>query len=335
MSKVSVIIVNYNGSGLIEDCLMALENQSFKDFEVIIVDNSSIDNSPYEIQIFLRENPLASVTKLILLDRNLGFAGGNLQGLKYTNNSKYIALLNNDTEPDKNWLENLVNTMDSEPLVGICASKLIVYGTNLIDSAGDGFTTSLKGFKRGEGEDATLYNERKYVFGACAGAALYSRKMIEKIGFLDEDFFLTHEDTDLNLRSKLYGWKVLYVPEAIVFHKVSSSIGNMGDTSTYYDLRNSEFVKIKNIPFSLFLRYLPSIFLWIVYEFLIFVIKRRQAILYFKAKIDAVKMLPIMLKKRKNNMKAKRISNKDLRGTMIPGLELGFLKNKLRNLIFG
>ncbi len=334
-ARVNIIIVNYNGNGLVKGCLKALEGQSFKDFKVIIVDNNSIDNSPYEIQTFLRKSPLASVAKLIPLDRNFGFSGGNVQGLKYTNNSEYIALLNNDTEPGKNWLEHLVNAMDSKPLVGICASKLIVYGTNLIDSAGDGFSTSLKGFKRGEGENATLYNKREYVFGACAGAALYRQKMMDEVGFLDEDFFLIHEDTDLNLRAKLYGWKVLYVPEAIVFHKVSSSIGNMGDTSDYYNLRNSEFVRIKNIPFFLFLRYLPIFFLGMVYEFFHFVVKRRKTILYFKAKIDAVKMLPIMLKKRRSNMKAKRISNIDLMEIMVPGLEWGFLKNKLRSLIFG
>ena len=125
-------------------------------------------------------------------------------------------------------------------MVGICASKLIVYGTNIIDSAGDGFSTSLKGFKRGEGENATLYNKRENVFGACAGAAIYRRKMIEEIGFLDEDFFLILEDTDLNLRAQRHEWKVLYVPEAIVFHKVGYSIGNKSDKSYYYALRNNK-----------------------------------------------------------------------------------------------
>ena len=335
MSKVSVIIINYNGEGLSLGCLKALAEQALKDFEVIIVDNGSIDNSPYEIQMFLKESPLASVTKLISLDRNFGFAGGNIQGLKHTNNSEYIALLNNDTEPEKNWLEHLVNAIDSESLVGICASKLIVYGTDLIDSAGDGFSTFLKGFKRGEGEKATLYNKKEYVFGACAGAAIYRRKMIEEIGFLDEDFFLIHEDTDLNLRAQLHGWKVLYVPEAIVFHKVRSSISNKSNTAVYYSLRNSEFVRIKNIPFPLFLRYLPIFLLGMVWEFLDHV-KRRQMVLYFKAKIDVLKILPAMLKKRRCIMKVKRVSNKDLREIMTPILKLKwvFLRNKLRKPFF-
>ncbi len=225
--------------------------------------------------------------------------------------------------------------MDSDHKIGICASKLIVYGTDIIDSAGDGFSTSLKGFKRGEGEKAFLYNKREYIFGACAGAALYRRKMIEEIGFLDKDFFLIHEDTDLNLRAQLYGWKVLYVPTAIVYHKVRSTIGNMSDTAVYYTLRNTEFVRIKNIPFSLFLRCLPVFILGMVTEFLYFAIKHKHPILYFKAKLDAIKMFPVMLKKRRLNMKAKRGGYRDLKEIMTSVMEWGFLKNKLRKFIFG
>ena len=333
MSKVSVIIVNYNGNGLIQGCLKALEEQSFNDFEVIIVDNDSLDNSVYEIQKFLKESPMAAFVKLIPLDKNSGFAGGNIQGLKHTNNSEYIALLNNDAEPENNWLEVMINTMDSEYQVGICASKLIVYGNDLIDSAGDEFSSSLKGFKRGEGENITLYNEKEYVFGACAGAAIYRRKMLDEIGFLDEDFFLIHEDTDLNFRAQLCGWKVLYTPEAIVFHRVSSSVGKMSDISIYFNLRNSEFVRIKNIPFFLFLRYLPIFLLGMVLDFLNNV-KRRRMVLYFKAKINVLKMLPVMLKKRRGIMKIKRVSNKDLRKIIAPGPEWSLLKNKLKSLIF-
>ena len=151
MSRVSVIIVNYNGDGLIQGCLKTLGDQSFKDFDVIIVDNDSSDNSLCEIQKFLKQNSMAASVKLIPLDKNFGFAGGNIEGLKQTNNSEYIALLNNDAEPDKEWLGTLVSAMNDEPRVGICASKLIVYGTNIIDSAGVEFSAFLKAFNRGEG----------------------------------------------------------------------------------------------------------------------------------------------------------------------------------------
>ena len=333
MPKVSIITVNYNGKRFIIDCLKALERQSFNDYEILIIDNASSDNSLDEIERFLKASQLSSSVKLIPLNTNVGFAGGCLEGLIHAH-GEYIALLNNDTEADQKWLEELVMAMDSDSKVGICASKILVYGGNIIDSAGDGFSTSLKGFKRGEGEGVHLFNKREYIFGACAGAALYRRKMIDEIGFFDEDFFLIHEDTDLNFRAQLNGWKVLYVPTAIVYHKVRSSIGHMSDTAIYYTLRNSELVRIKNVSFSLFLRFLPEFKLGMLSEFIYFALKHGHPVLYFKAKIDAMRLLPVMLKKRSIIMKAKRVSSEGLREIMTPILEHSFLKNKLWKFIF-
>lgn len=334
MPQASLIIVNYNGREYIIDCLRALEGQLFKEFEIILIDNGSSDGSLDKIRNYSEETPLASVIRFIALDKNLGFAGGASEGLKHAH-GEYIALLNSDTEPDKKWLEELVMNMDNDPEVGICASKLVVHGTDIIDSAGDGFSTALRGFKRDEGKRNLSCKERDYIFGACAGAALYKRKMIEEIGFLDEDFFLIHEDTDLNLRAQLHGWKVLFVPTAIVYHKVRSSIGKMSPMAVYYTLRNSEFVRIKNIPLSLFLRCLPAFILGMVSEFIFFVIKHRHLPIYFKAKIDAMRMLPVMLKKRKMNLRGAKVDSKDLRKIMTPVFERSFLRNKLKKLVYG
>ncbi len=334
MSQVSVIIINYNGKKLIGGCLKALERQSFKDFEVIIVDNGSSDSSLCEIQKFLKESPIAPLVKLVPLDENFGFTGGNIVGLNNANNSLYIALLNNDAEPERDWLGNLVNAMNNEPRVGVCASKLIVYGTNIIDNAGVEFSAFLKAFNRGEGNKTSSLDTKEYVFGACGGAVLYRRKMIDEIGFLYEDFFLIHEDIDLSFRAQLHGWKVLYIPTAHCYHKVRSSIGKMSDSAVYYTLRNCEFVRIKNIPLSFFLRYLLWFILGTISEFLFFAIKHRYLILYFKAKLDAVKMFPVMRKKRKSILKVKRISNKDLRNITTPLLDKNFLKRKLKKFLF-
>jgi GT2 family glycosyltransferase len=308
MPKVSVIIVNYNGEGLMRGCLQALERQGLGDFEVVIVDNASTDGSLDEIRSFLKESSIASMIKLIPSGKNLGFAGGNIEGLKYTS-GEYIALLNNDTEPDARWLEELVKAMDTDPESGICASKMIVHGTDVIDSVGTGFSTALKGFDVGEGEASFLYNKRRYVFGACGGAALYRRKMIEEVGFFDKDFFLIHEDIDLNFRAHLHGWKVLYVPEAIVYHRVKSSIGRMSDMAVYYTLRNSEWVRIKNTPFGVFIKCLPAFLIGLTIELIYFVVKHKKMAL-FRAKKDAIKLFPKMLKKRATVMKNKKVSNR-------------------------
>jgi len=108
---------------------------------------------------------------------NVGFAGANTKGLKHTS-GRYIFLLNNDVELHKDCLHHLLAAMEGNPAVGICASKMIVHGSTAIDSAGDGFGTNLKGFKRGEGRPVSLYDKQEYIFGACAGAALYRRMYI-------------------------------------------------------------------------------------------------------------------------------------------------------------
>jgi len=334
MPRVSVIVVNFNGKGIISGCLSALMAQSFKDFEALVVDNGSPDDSLNEIKDFLKETAIAPRIKLISLHRNLGFAGGNLEGLRKAK-GEYIALLNPDTEPGEKWLERVVGAMDSDPGVGICASKLVVYGTDIIDSAGDGFSRFLKGLKRGEGEKIFSYNQKEYIFGACAAAALYRRRMIEEVGFLDEDFFLIHEDTDLNLRAHLYGWKVLYAPEAIVYHKVRSTIGNMSDTAIYYTLRNTEFVRIKNIPLAVFQRCLVEFFIKTVLEFIYFALKHKKMRLYFGAKLDALKMLPRMLQKRKVIMKERKADNRHLLVLMTPAWEKHFFKSKIDKFLNG
>jgi hypothetical protein len=333
MPKVSVIIVNYNGNGLLRSCLQALERQSLGDFEVVIVDNASSDSSLYEIKKFLKGTSLASRVKVIPVGRNLGFAGGNIEGLKYAE-GEYIALLNNDTEPDERWLGEVVEAMDSSPKIGICASKMIVHGTDIIDSAGSTFSTALKGFGAGEKQKNFLNNERRYVFGACAGAALYRRKMIEEIGFLDEDFFLIHEDIDLSFRAQLNGWKVLYVPAAIVYHRVRSSIGHMSDMAVYYTLRNSEFVRMKNVPLGIFIRCFPACLIWTLTEFAYFAIKHKKIGLYFKAKSDAIRMLPKMLKKRAVIMKEKKMSNKYLLSIMTSLWQKDFLLTKVKKFFY-
>jgi GT2 family glycosyltransferase len=330
MPKVSLIVINYNGRDLIANCLRALEGQLLNSFEIVLIDNASTDGSLDEIGTFLKGSLLGSHVKLMPLKMNMGFAGGNLEGLRNAT-GEYIALLNNDTEPDESWLKELVMAMDSDPKVGICASKLVVKGTNVIDSAGDGFSMSLKGFKRGEGETEIFsYNKREYVFGACAGAALYRRQMIDEIGFLDEDFFLIHEDTDLNFRAQLHGWRVLYVPTAVVYHKVRSSIGKSSPNAIYYTLRNSELLRMKNIPFPLFLNCLPWFILGMVSEFLYFAVRHRHPILYLKAKTDAIRMFPLMLKKRKANLEGIKVESDDLRKLITPVFERDILRSKLK-----
>jgi GT2 family glycosyltransferase len=332
--KISVIIVNYNGEKLIADCLRSLEMQTLQNFELIIVDNHSLDSSLKKINAFISNSPLVQKVSILSTDRNLGFTGGNIKGLNHAL-GEYIALLNNDTEVAANWLEELSKAMDSHLEVGICASKMVASGTNSIDSAGDGFSSFFRGFKLGEGESISEFNLQKYVFGACAGAALYRRKALEETGFLDDDFFLVYEDTDLNFRVQLAGWKVLYIPTAVVLHKVRSTLGHMSDTAVYYSIRNCEYVRIKNVPFVVFLRYLLDYLLGTIAEFIYFVIKHKKGKIYLQAKKDVLKSLPKLIIKRKEIMAKKKVTNRYLIDLISPGLRRDFLKAKITKIING
>lgn len=332
MVTVSILVVTFNNTTTTEACLFSLNNQIFDNFEVILIDNNSKDDTKELIESF--RSLLIYPLKTFYLNRNFGFPGGNNYGLIHAS-GKYIALLNPDAMADRRWLEELVKAMDTHPEVGICGSKMILYGTDLIDSAGDGYSTSLKGFKRGEGENKIIFDKEEYVFGACAGATLYRRRMLEEIGFFDNDFFLIHEDTDLNFRAQSAGWMVLYVPSAIVYHQVRSSIGHMSEKSIYYTLRNSENVRIKNVPGSLFLRCLPEFIIGMITEFLYFAVKYRSFRIFFQAKRDALKCMPKMIEKRKILLKNKRVSNEYLLGIMTPIWQMDFLKTKIRKFIFG
>ncbi len=331
---VYILIITYNSSKTIKDCLISLNNQTYKNFNVLLVDNNSEDATVDVIESV--RGSLDFPFKTIFLEKNLGFSGGNNVAYEQiSQNCEYISLLNPDASAHHSWLKELVDAMESHPDVGICASKILVDGKSIIDSAGDGYATSLKGFKRGEGMKSDPFNNMHYVFGACAGAALYRKKMIEDIGFLDGDFFLIHEDTDLNLRAQLSGWKVFYVSSAIAYHKVRSSIGHMSDIAIYYTLRNSEFVRIKNIPFTLFLRCLPEFLIGSIFEFYYFALKNKKLKVYFSAKKDAIKLIPKMLEKRRVIMNNKKVDNRCLYNLMTPFWHKEFFYSKAKKFLNG
>lgn len=324
---VSVLIVTYNAAETIRECLISLNSQTFRDFEVILVDNNSKDETKQIVESIT--NVLNFPFKCVPLATNPGFTGGNNIALKYVaDNSEFIVLLNPDANADDLWLEKLVAEMENNVAVGACASKILTYDGKGIDSAGDILMSSLKGYKR-EATDPGLYPAREYVFGACAAAAIYRRSAIDEIGFFDEDFFIQCDDTDLSFRLQLAGWKVLYVPDAIVYHKVSHTIGRKSDIGVYYSQRNMEFLRIKNVPLSLFIICLPQVIIGYVVEFCYFGLRYMKWRIFLKAKRDAIKLLPVMLKKRKNIIK--KADNKYIRSLITPLLsDSSFIIQKLK-----
>ncbi len=322
---ISVVIINYNGGELILRSLQYLSKQTFKNFEIIVVDNASVDDS-----VSLIRNSFPSV-KIIKHPFNAGFAGGNVIGLREAKGD-YIALLNGDAFPDPDWLEHLWEGVQSDNNVGICASKLIIDGTDLIDSAGDGCTTASRGYKQGEMKPYSKYNQKMNVFGASGGAVLYRRSMIDEIGFFDEDFFLIYEDADLNFRAQLAGWKCLYVPKAVVHHRVRSTIGQDSPLAVYYSNRNTDLMWIKNMPLALMLRYLHHKVISEIGSFLYFAFRKQLLLVFIKAKLDVIRLLPSMLRKRKQVQALKKISNRELADMLTPIWNKGYFFGRLQKL---
>jgi GT2 family glycosyltransferase len=326
MPRVSVIIVNWNGKDLLEDCFAALRQQTFRDFEVVVVDNGSRDGS---VEL-LKAQP---DVRLVPLPENRGFAGGNIAGLAAASPTELVALLNNDTIVAPCWLADLVAALDADPAAGTAASKLVYHDdAGLIDSAGDGCVTSGHGVKIGSRKPAAEFNEPRYVFGACAGAVLYRRAMLDQVGFLDEDFFFNCEDTDLNFRAQLAGWKCVFVPTAVIRHRVSISVKKTGGLAVYYSSRNDEFVYFKNMPAILMLRFLHHKLIQELGTFVHFGIKRGQWRPWIRGKWDALRALPALLRKRRAIQRARKVDSRYIRGMLISILDRRLVREKLGRL---
>lgn len=311
------------------ECLTALNRQTYPYYEIIFVDNGSTDGS---VEFVAKHFPQV---KLVQLLENYGFAGGNNKGLAVCK-GEFIALLNNDTCVQDQWLENLLQPMKRDVHVGICASKLIADGTDLIDSAGDTLTVWGVGFKRGCGEKwGSAYLVEDYVFGACAAAGLYRREMLDDIGFLDEDFFFNDEDTDLNFRAQLAGWKCVFVPTAQVFHKVNATIGKLSDLHVYYHVRNLEFLWLKNMPAGLMLRYVHHKIFQEVGSFLYLCLRHGKWKMYFKGKADAIKLFSKMIQKRQEVQAKKRVPNAYINKLLLPVWSKELVRQKIRQFIHG
>lgn len=327
-NKVSIIVVNWNGERFLKNCLGALSGQTYPNYEIIMVDNGSADNSV----CFVREN--FPEVKIVALGKNTGFTGGNAAGLEIAQGA-YIALVNNDARPEQTWLENLIQPMLRDPTVGICASKLIFEDTRTVNSAGDGLTTAGVGFNRGLGSEAAGFAVPEFVFGACGAAVLYRRRMLEEIGFLDEDFFLYDEDTDLNFRAQLAGWNCSYVPMAIAYHMSNATSRRLSDLHVYYHTRNLEFVWIKNMPLEIMLRFAHHKVIQELGSFCYLCIRHGKWIPFFRAKRDALKMLRAMLLKRAKIQSGKRVPNRYVSSVLTSMLTLSFFSQKLKQLVEG
>lgn len=271
---VSVIIPNWNGAKFLETCLNSLRRQSFQEFKTILIDNGSTDTSV----VFVRDN--FPEVLLITLDWNHGFSEAVNRGIAHAN-TPFVALLNNDTETASDWLEKGIAALREHPEAGFVACQVRdFFERNRLDSAGDIITRTGLPLKRGMDEMAQgEFLKQRFVLGASAGAALYRREVLERIGEFDTDYFMYLEDVDWSLRAALQGVKCLYAPAARVYHIEGGSDPSRqaflerGNTKrqdfhtqnrTYWITRNRVRLLVKNYPAPLILKLSP----WLLFGFL-------------------------------------------------------------------
>ncbi|MBI5328024.1 MAG: glycosyltransferase family 2 protein [Deltaproteobacteria bacterium] len=320
---VSVVIVNWNGKRFLEKNLSSIFNQTYRTFEVILVDNGSSDGSVE----FVAEN--FPKTIIIKNKENTGFAAANNQGIKIAKGN-YVATLNNDTELDKDWLKNLASAAASSDVhVGMWAPKILsLQDPKRIDSVG-GLLIYRDGIARGRGrleQDKGQYDKVEEILFPSACSALYRKNMLDEIGYFDEDFFAYCEDTDLGLRARLAGWKAISVPHAITFHHYSGTTGKYSQTKAFLVERNHMWAALKNFPVTMVLT-MPIYTLWRWLIQTINVIHGKGATSHYVRKISAISIIavlfnayvaaarniPWILKKRWYIQKKKAVSNKEIR----------------------
>jgi len=316
LTKVTVVIVNWNGDRFLERCLSALLAQTVAPHEIILVDNASSDASLDIVQRF-------PSVRLLGQNENLGFARGNNLAIEAAAaESQWIALLNPDAFVEPCWLETLLLAVRDYPAFDVFGSKLVnAADPAVLDGAGDAYHVSGRVWRISRGEQMSFISEQvREVFSPCAAAALYRRKALLEVGGFDEDFFCYVEDVDLGFRLRLAGYCCLYVPSSVAHHVGSGTTGGQhSDFATYHGHRNLVWTYVKNMPAVLFWAFLP-LHLAMNLAALLVVTLRGQGAVIFRAKRDAVLGLPKMWNKRRQVQRNRVVSWRAVLNVMEKGL---------------
>lgn len=309
--KLSVLVLNWNGRNFLPECLDTLAAQSFRDFEVVLVDNGSTDGSA---ELVRDGYPWV---RLVELPENVGFAEGNNRALEAAQ-GEMIVTLNNDTSLDPSFLAELVAVAQADPGAGMVAAKMLnFYDRDRIDAVALKIGTNGLGYNIGFGEKDAGQHDKALPFGPCGGAALYRRAMLEEVGFFDPDFFAYYEDFDLAWRGRLAGWGCLCAPKAVVYHVHSATSGEWSRFKLYHTHRNKWYVIAKNWPAAVIARRLPSL-LFADLASLLLAASRGLAGAALQARLDALSGFGRLIDKRRKVARLKKLSDREVAAFFSP-----------------
>lgn len=247
MPEISFVILTFNSKKFIKSCLDSVFSQGYRDFEVILVDNGSGDNT---LSLITENYP---AVRLIKNKQNLGVCRARNQGIELAR-GKWILTLDCDVTLKRDFLFEVLRVVEGlAPETGIIQPKILKADIKTIYSCGIYLSWLRRFFDIGKGKpDNGQFNSSRSIFGACSAAALYKREMLEDIkqdtGYFDERFFFLVEDVDLSWRARTRGWRALYCPEAVCYHSGNSS-GYSKKFRQYLCFRNRYYSIIKNDSF--------------------------------------------------------------------------------------
>jgi GT2 family glycosyltransferase len=314
LPRISVIIVNWNGLRYLETCLRSLLSVDYpKDkLEILLVDNGSTDEST----LFAKTR--FPTVKILQLDANYGFCRPNNEGARVAV-GEYLALLNNDTEVTPGWLKMLVTPVLKDSQVVCCASKMLYHDRrDTINTAGGKLTIIGGGFYRGYGDkDGQLYGESGNTGFGCAAGLLVKKDFFLNSGGFDEDYFAACEEHDLSWKAWLYGYRVVYCPEAIIYHFESGTFGarsNADPQKVYLNTRNRLYNLVKNLECgnvarAIFISLGFNTYRWLSY---FFSGKWAAAAAICRGHIDFLRNLSKMLARRREVQSRRRRSDAEL-----------------------
>lgn len=262
MNSSTIIIPNYNGILYLSKCLEALASEPA---DVLVVDNGSSDGSEK-----LVETSFPGV-KQIRLEQNYGFCKAVNRGILECS-TKYVILLNNDTQVLPGFVEQLERAMEADSrLFSGSARMLNAHHRELIDDTGDYYCALGWAFTLGKDKPADDYAQARHIFAACGGAAIYRRAALEQIGLFDEEHFAYLEDIDIGYRARIYGYTNVYVPQAEVLHYGSGTSGSRhNEFKVRLSSRNSIYLIYKNMPTLQVLLNLPFLIAGVLVKWLYF-----------------------------------------------------------------
>jgi len=299
---VSIIIVNWNGGKVFENCLISLKKIDYLNWELIIVDNGSTDGTQRYATIKNK--------------RNVGFARANNQGYRKCK-GKYVLLLNNDTRVEKRFLTKLVGRIEKEPQIGIIQPKILVMDKPThLDSVGSFLTRT--GFLEHYGflaKDSKKYDKELLIFSAKGACMLVRREVIEKVELFDGDYISYLEETDFCWRVWLAGYKILYFPQSKILHKVGMTSKRLNQVIVnYHSFKNRLITLFKNLN-GLNIILIGGLHLVIILGLSFYYLihfRFKEAIMVWRAIYWNLSHLPSLVRKRRKVQKIRTVTDKEV-----------------------